>query len=95
MENFIIAKSNEFLGEFVVSPSAKLLLSLVNFDTSAEPIYNLFNYSLPDLYKYVINSFNAKVRVKPEFPFFIITFTTLQDASNFAEELNKRCKRNE
>lgn len=93
MENFIVCKSGEYLGEFIVSASAKLLLSLTNFDTSAEPIYNLFNFNLADLYKYVITTYNAKVRVLPEFPFFVITFLTREDAKKFADELNERYKK--
>lgn len=93
MENFIVCKSNEFLGEFIVSASAKLLLSLTNFDTSAEAFYNLFNYNLENFYKYVITTYNAHVRVRPEFPFFIITFLTREEANKFAEELNERYKK--
>lgn len=90
MEYFNVWKSTEFLGEFIVCASAKLLLSLEEFSTSAEPIYNLFKYDLPDFYKYVISAYGAKVRVKTDFPYFIITFPYKHNAEEFAAELNKR-----
>lgn len=94
MEYYKVVKDIGHKNYYRVIQNPNNLLSIIESKVQPfcyfENIYEQYNFSLEDFFKYIIKKFNAIIFIIHDFPYFSVVFSSFEDAENFCNELNER-----
>lgn len=93
MEYFKPEKSSVYNEEWAIAPMYKLWKDIeekgkLPFSINAI-IYNLYNYSLRDLFKFIIAEYQGIIHLINEFPYFTISFESKEQAYRFCNQIDE------
>lgn len=85
---------NRSLGKHYILPASNLFRVLPGDkrDSVFEEIWNCYNFSLPDLLRYMILKYDATIEPLEKYPYFSFYFKKSVNALDFCDELNIRYK---
>lgn len=93
MADYFKADRNRSTNKTYIVPTSHLLRrSLVGRSSALEELFKCYNFTLPDLLRYVKLKYDADIELLQKYPYFSIIFKQHGDGELFCKEANAHYK---
>ena len=95
MDYYKVERSISYKDKYSISPTYYMyeVIDRNKYEfplSTIELISKVYNYTLKDLFKYLISTHNAEIYMAREYPYFELVFPSKSYADTFCKELNLR-----